>query len=244
MSSQLRSLCRSWKILCNPIRVKSEFVMTSWLAGEKDQSMPFHRAGEFVPALFTDEAKKALMELRSEHSDLKLESQKPAQKLRRNANASDGQVAKGQKDHQPTSFPPITMLLKPKDQSKVKLANLRQRQNSQIDPSKVTDASICEESLKKALDKLRHASAETGLNLNTKTLWVVVAKQSKTLIFALRSITDVKAYQGSKLEKYQRLFLVIFSVFPSGEPVFPIDGEPVFPTFRTLQDGIQAHLDV
>ena len=132
--------------------------------------MPFHRAGEFVPALFTDEAKKALTELRSEHSDLKLESQKPAQKLRRNANASDGQVAKGQKDHQPTSFPPITMLLKPKDQSKVKLANLRQRQNSQIDPSKVTDASICEESLKKALDKLRHASAETGLNLNTKTL--------------------------------------------------------------------------
>ncbi len=140
-----------------------------------DHAPSFHnKSGEIVPSFFTDDAKKAFMELRSENHGNKSESQKPIQKhLRRNAN--NGQVAsesaaKASKEHQPTSFPPITMMLKPKDQSKVKLASIRQRQSNQSDPSKVTDASICEESLKKALTKLRQASAETGLNLNTKTL--------------------------------------------------------------------------
>jgi hypothetical protein len=114
------------------------------------------------------------MELRSENHGIKSESQKPTHKhLRRNANnglAASESAAKASREHQPTSFPPITMMLKPKDQSKVKLANVRQRQSNQSDLSKVTDASICEESLKKALSKLRQASAETGLNLNTKTL--------------------------------------------------------------------------
>jgi hypothetical protein len=154
----------------------SSFIIYFNFAGGKEEAISIQKAGEFIPALFTEDAKKALIELRSDHND-KSENQKTAHKsLRRNANgqgSNEGAANKGGKDHQATSFPPITMLLKPKDQSKVKLANLRQRQNNQIDPSKVTDASICEESLKRALEKLRNVSTETGLNLNTKTLWVI-----------------------------------------------------------------------
>jgi hypothetical protein len=139
-----------------------------------EHASSFHnKSGEIVPSFFTDDAKKAFMELRSDTHG-RSESQKPIQKhLRRNASNGQGaaeSAAKASKEHQPTSFPPITMMLKPKDQSKVKLANIRQRQSNQADPSKVTDASICEESLQKALSKLRQASVETGLNLNTKTL--------------------------------------------------------------------------
>jgi hypothetical protein len=143
--------------------------------------LALHKTGEVIPSFFTDEAKKAYAELRGE---LKPDNSRPKLHLRRSAahghDSTGGRVGKsaggvaGGSDSLPTSFPPITMLLKPKDQSKMKqLANLRQRQNNPADASKVTDLSdlaVSEQALEKAIVKLRQTSQETGVNLNTKTL--------------------------------------------------------------------------
>eukprot|EP00292_Cryptomonas_paramecium_P016480 CAMPEP_0113689698 /NCGR_PEP_ID=MMETSP0038_2-20120614/17334_1 /TAXON_ID=2898 /ORGANISM="Cryptomonas paramecium" /LENGTH=201 /DNA_ID=CAMNT_0000610849 /DNA_START=24 /DNA_END=626 /DNA_ORIENTATION=+ /assembly_acc=CAM_ASM_000170 len=141
-----------------------------------EDSVPiFGKKGESTPFLFTEDAKKAFAELHKLDSDgARPDQTKHSLKLSRRHGAhsqnSDQSGSKLPKDHQQTAFPPITMLLKPKDQSKVKLS-MRPRQNNQVDPAKVTDLSVSEQSLKNALSKLRESSSTSGFSLNTKTLW-------------------------------------------------------------------------